>query len=84
MITQAPAEVPLGDGYTYVRAPVPDGSGCKEYLVGLKAENGAVTGARYALSARRAPEPPAGLEGYAWMPAAGEEGYWVMEVDTIR
>ena len=55
------------------------GSGCGECLVGLKAEDGAITGARYALSARRAPEPPAGMEAAAWVPGNGEAGFWVVD-----
>ena len=44
--------------------------------VGLKAENGQIVGIRYAVPGRYAPEPPAGLDGYAWNPA----GYWVLDV----
>lgn len=77
--TQAPASDAPGDGYTYVRAPMPDGSGYPESLVGLKAEGGQVTGMRYALPGRRAPDPPAGLESYRWFPSDGEAGFWVTE-----
>lgn len=77
--TQAPASDAPGDGYAYVRAPMPDGSGYPESLVGLKAEGGQITGMRYALPGRRAPEPPAGLESYRWLPADGEAGFWVTE-----
>ena len=77
--TQAPAEDAPRDGFTYVRAPMPEGSGYNESLAGLKAEDGRVTGLRYALPGRRAPEPPAGLDGYQWIAADGENGYWVSE-----
>ena len=77
--TQAPASDTPEDGYAYVRAPMPDGSGYPESLVGLKAEEGRITGMRYALPGRRAPEPPAGLENYRWFPADGELGFWVTE-----
>ena len=77
--TQPPASGTPEDGYAYVRAPMPDGSGYPESLVGLKAEDGQITGMRYALPGRRAPEPPAGLENYRWFPADGERGFWVTE-----
>ena len=77
--TQAPASDAPEDGYASVRAPMPDGSGYPESLVGLVAEGGQTTGMRYALPGRRAPEPPAGLESYRWFPAEGEEGFWVTE-----
>ena len=73
--TQAPLESPLGDGYTYVLAPVPGPNGPEDCIVGLKAEDGRITGARYALPGRPAPEPPAGMEAYAWR----DEGYWVWD-----
>ena len=78
--TQAPLEVPLGDGYTYVSCPMPSASGLGPCIVGLKADGDGVTAARYAVPGRRSPEPPAGLEGYRWVPAVGEDGYWVMDV----
>lgn len=79
--TQVPASAAPEDGFVYVSAPMPDGSGYGDFLAGLKAENGVVTGIRYALPARRTPEPPPGLEGYIWLPADGDEGYWVTEGD---
>ena len=77
--TQAPAECPLADGYTYIRAPMPGASGYGDALIGLRAEDGRVTGARHALPGPQAAEPPAGLDGYVWMPAGDGAGYWVME-----
>lgn len=76
--TQPPAEATPGGGYTYVRAPMPEQSGCEGCLVGLTAKDGKITGIRYALPGRYAPEPPAGLEGYAWT-GDGGEGYWVLD-----
>ena len=71
----------LGEGFVYVSAPLPAGSGLGTGIVGLKARNGSLVAARYALPGRRAPEPPAGLESYRWLPAVGEDGYWVMDLD---
>ena len=81
--TQAALPAPLPDGFTYVRAPLPGASGDSERLVGMKAEAGRITGLRYLLPGRRAPESPAGLEGYRWMPTVGDAGYWMLEDDRI-
>ena len=78
--TQPPAKDPPDDGYTYVLAPMPGGSGYAGYLAGLRVEGGRIAAARYALPARYAPEPPAGLERYRWS-GGGGEGYWVLDVD---
>lgn len=67
------------DGFTYVAFPMPDGSGYRDGLVGLKVDGGRITAVRHALPARRAPEPPAGMEGCLWLPGAGEAGFWVTE-----
>ena len=77
--TLPPADAPLGDGFTYIYAPMPGGSGYPGSLAGLKAGDGRVVALRYALPARRAPEPPAGLEDSRWVGVGGEEGYWVTE-----
>ena len=45
-------------------------------LVGLKAEGGNITGIRYAVPGQFSPEPPAGLDDYAWNPV----GFWVLDV----
>ena len=72
--TQAPAGSPLGDGYTYVAAPLPKVPG--DCLVGLRSEDGRISGIRYALPGVYAPEPPAGLDDYLWNAA----GYWVLDI----
>ena len=77
-VTQAPADVALGDGYTYVRAPMPEGCGFDACYIGLRAENGMVESIRYALPGPRAAEPPAGMEHYEWTAAGG--GHWVLTV----
>jgi hypothetical protein len=77
--TQTAADDAPADGYVYVRAPMPDASGYRESLAGLKAENGQITAIRYALPGRRAPEPPPGLEACIWFPTHGEAGFWVAD-----
>lgn len=79
--TQAPLDTPLGDGFVYISAPMPEGSGLGVGIAGLRAEAGRITAVRYALPGRRSPEPPAGLEEYRWLPAVGEDGYWVLTSD---
>ena len=73
--TQAAADDAPDDGFTYVRYPMPRGSGYAESLVGLKAEDGRPTAIRYALPGQYRPEPPAGMEGYRWTDA----GCWVTD-----
>ena len=74
--TEAPVDAPLGDGYTYVADATPTPTGREACLVGLKAADGQITGIRYALPGRYAPEPPAGLEDYAW----NDAGFWVLDI----
>ena len=72
--TQAPAESPLAaEGFVYVATVLPQGGDC---LTGLRAAGGRITGIRYALPGAYAPEPPAGLEDYAW----NDAGYWVLDI----
>lgn len=77
--TQAPAADAPADGFTYVAAPMPAASGYPCSLAGLKVADGRIAAIRYALPARRAPEPPAGLEASQWLPGHGESGFWVSE-----
>lgn len=79
--TQPPKAMSLRDGYTYVSAPMPAGSGYDHVEVGLKAEDGVPVSVAYALPARYTPEPPPGLEEYTWKGTAGE-GWWVIETDN--
>lgn len=74
--TQAPADSPLGGGYTCVQSLLPTAAGPERCLIGLKASNGMITGIRYAVPGRCAPEPPAGLEDYRW----DDAGYWVLDI----
>lgn len=80
--TQAPLNTALGEGYVYVEAPMPKGCGYARCVIGLTAENGAITGVRYALPGPYAPEPPAGMDGYAWRDAGGE-GWWVLDATEL-
>ena len=77
--TQVSAVDAPDDGFTYVAFPMPDGSGYRHGLAGLKADGGQIAALRYALPGRRAPEPPPGLEACRWFPAHGEAGFWVAD-----
>jgi len=77
--TQAQAVDAPDDGFTYVAWPMPDGSGYRDSLVGLKVDGGRITAIRHALPARRTPEPPAGMEGCQWIAGEGEAGFWAAE-----
>ena len=70
-------ELMLGDGYTYVRAPMPEDSGFDFVNIGVKIENGAPVGIAYAFPGSFAAEPPEGLEGYVWRGGAAD-GWWVL------
>lgn len=74
--TQAPVESPLGDGYTYVVDAAPSTTGWEQRPVGIRASDGRITGIRYAVPGTFSPEPPAGLEDYAW----NDAGYWVLDI----
>ena len=81
--TQSPANHAPEDGFTYVRAPMPDGSGYKESYAGLRAENGRITGIRYALPGHPTPEPPPGLDAARWIAGEGGDGFWVTEEEAL-
>ena len=74
--TQAPAQSPLGGGYICVQSVLPSPAGPERCLIGLKASDGRITGIRYAVPGRYAPEPPAGLEDYSW----DDAGWWVLDI----
>ena len=69
-----PAEDAPQDSYTYVRAPMPAGSGFDACYIGLHATGGAADGLRYAIPGANAAEPPAGMDGYAW-----SRGFWIID-----
>ena len=80
--TQAPLEDAPDGEHVYVRAPMPEKSGFDACLVGLRTEDGAPVRLRYALPARRSPEPPPGLDGYRWL-GDGESGWWIADTDSF-
>ena len=79
--SQPPETLTPDDGYTYVYAPMPAGSGYDRVEVGLKAENGVPVSVAYALPSRYTPEPPQGLEDYSWR-GGSNDGWWVIETDN--
>ena len=68
---QPAQELMLGDGYTYVRAPMPAGSGYDHVEIGVRVRDGAPDSVAYALPSRFSPEPPPGLEDYVWRGGSG-------------
>ena len=68
------------DGFTYVSAPMPAGSGYAACLAGVRCEGGVPVAVRYALPSTCAPEPPAGLEDAAWV-GDNNSGWWVTHID---
>ena len=75
-----PIELPFDDDFVYVRAGLPEGCGFPGCLIGMDVDDGQVEAVRYAIPARYAVEPPAGLEDYVWVGGAGD-GFWVLTVD---
>lgn len=71
----------LNDGFTYIRAPMPENSGYAHVNIGVKTENGVPVAIAYALPDHFAEQPPAGLEGYQWKGGAAE-GWWVIYTDA--
>ena len=65
--------------YIYISMDGPEAG--ETYLVGLRAENGRVSTAKYAIPDRWNREAPAGLEDYTWQGDANR-GWWVAEVDA--
>ena len=71
-----PAVATLEDDYVYVSAPL---DGEEDGLrVGLRVENGVVTGLRYAVPALFTEAPPEGLEDWTWV-GDDTHGWWVRE-----
>ena len=73
--------LPLEDGFTYMRAPLPVACGPRYCLMGAKVENGRIAALRWAIPGPYAATPPEGLETAVWISSLGQEGegYWVME-----
>ena len=78
---QPAEELMLGDGFTYVSAPMPQDSGYDHVEVGLKVENGIPVAMAYALPSRYSPEPPPGLENYVWK-GGSADGWWTIQTDV--
>lgn len=71
------------DGYVFIRAKMADETGIDHCAVGIRAENGKITGVSYAIPMPYSAEPPAGLEDYIWM---GDQtrGWWVTTDDLTK
>lgn len=65
------------DGYVFVYANMAEETGVDHCAVGVRAQNGQITGVCYAIPMAYTPEPPAGLEGYEWI-GDQNRGYWVI------
>lgn len=64
------------DGFVFVRAGMAEETGIDHCAVGIRAENGRVTGVCYAIPMTYTSEPPAGLEDYVWI-GDHTRGWWV-------
>jgi hypothetical protein len=64
------------EGYVFIRAKMADETNIDHCAVGVKTENGRISGVCYALPMPYTPEPPAGLEEYMWM-GDTQSGWWV-------
>ncbi len=69
-------EEEIVQGYSFVRAAMPEKSGYAYVAIGLRCEDGRPTSVCYALPAPYSPEPPAGLADYEWV-GQGNAGWWV-------
>jgi len=70
------------EGYVFVKAQMAEETGVDHCAVGVRAENGSVTGICYAIPMPASAQPPAGLEGYEWV-GDGNSGWWVT-CDDVR
>jgi len=74
--SDAMIEGPGIQGYAFVRAPMPEGSGYPYIAIGIHVEGSAPAYVCYALPASYTPEPPPGLEDYEWLGETGD-GWWI-------
>ena len=65
------------EGFVLIKAPIAPETGLDHCIAGLSCADGKPERVLYGIPARYTPEPPPGLEGYAWRDA-GESGYWVI------
>ena len=83
-----PCVMPLEDGYTYIRLPLPAACGMDYCLLGVRTEDNRVRSVRCAVPGAYSPAPPEGLAGSVWVSAGDGSGagYWVFtvpcEIDT--
>ena len=77
-----PCAMPLEDGYTYIRLPLPAACGTEYCMLGVRTEDGRVRSVRCAVPGEYAPAPPEGLAGSVWLGAGdgSDAGYWVFTV----
>ena len=71
------------DGFVFVRAGMAEETGIDHCAVGIRAENGRVTGVCYAIPMTYTSEPPAGLEDYVWI-GDHTRGWWVTVDDLTE
>lgn len=77
-----PCTMPLEDGYTYIRMPLPAACQVDYCMLGVRIRSGRVQSVRCALPGSYSPTPPQGLAGSVWL-GAGDgtgAGYWVFTV----
>lgn len=64
------------EGFVFVRAGMASETGIDHCAVGIRAEDGRVTGVSYAIPMAYSAEPPAGLEDAVWI-GDSNRGWWV-------
>ena len=79
-----PCTMPLEDGYSYIRAPLPAVCGLGWCLLGVRIEDGRAVSMRCAVPGAYAPQPPEGLEDGVWVGTCdgSGSGYWVTTVSV--
>ena len=65
------------EGFVLIKAPIAPETGLDHCIAGLSCAGGRPDRVLYGIPARYTPEPPPGLEGYAWRGDTGG-GYWVI------
>ena len=77
-----PCAMPLEDGYTYIRLPLPVACGMEYCMLGVRTQAGRVSSVRCAVPGQYSPAPPQGMAGSVWLGAGDGTpgGYWVFTV----
>ena len=65
------------EGFVLIKAPIAPETGLDHCIAGVSCAGGRPDRVLYGIPARYTPEPPPGLEGYAWRGDTGS-GYWVI------